>query len=131
MRKGLEMKKVALLLVLATVSVGLVACGEDSGSIDSIVHLETDPGGGDSYTIGDRLVAAEDGTVQINYDNRQPEAHDVAIEDSSGDLVGKTNPVKEGRAKVTLDLDSDETYTYYCTVANHRERGQEGTLTFK
>jgi hypothetical protein len=125
------MKQALFLVAAALLSAGLIACGDDGDAADSIVHLETDPGGGDSYTIGDRLIAKEAGTVLINYDNRQPEAHDVAIEDSSGNLVGKTPVVKEGRATVTLDLDSDETYTYYCTVANHRERGQEGTLTFR
>jgi hypothetical protein len=125
------MKKIALPLLLAIAVAGLVSCGEDSSGPTSVIRLETDPGGGDSYTIGRRLVAKTDGRVQINYYNRQPDPHDVAIEDSSGNLVGKTDVVTEGRAEVTLDLDGDETYTYYCTVPNHRERGQEGTLTFR
>ena len=124
------MKRTIALFAFLCAAALLSACG-GSDQPDAIIHLETDPGGGDSYTIGDRLVARQAGLVKINYDNRQPEAHDVAIEDSDGNLVGQTDVVKNGRATVTLSLDADETYTYFCTVANHRQRGQEGTLTFR
>jgi plastocyanin len=148
------MKKLAALLVLALASVALVACGssnsttttstssgeeaggaaaesgKESGSAGggSTVSFEADPSGELAYTT--TKASAKAGEVTIDFNNPQSLTHDVAIEDSSGKEVGKTELIGEGETSTTVDL-KPGTYTYYCTVPGHREAGMEGTLTVK
>ena len=68
--------------------------------------------------------------MTLNFTNPQPLTHDVAIEDSSGKTIGKTDLIAEGSDSATVDLKPGE-YTFYCTVPGHREAGMEGTLTVK
>ena len=53
--------------------------------------------------------------------------HDVAIE---GDGVDATGEVVQpgGVSEVSADL-KPGTYTFYCSVGQHRQAGMEGTLT--
>ena len=146
------MKKLAALLVLALASVALVACGgsdnsttttsgeeanggaaaesgkESGGGEGSTVAVEADPSGELAYTT--TKATAKAGNVTIDFNNPQSLTHDVAIEDSSGKEVGKTELIGEGETSTTVDL-KPGTYTYYCTVPGHREAGMEGTLTVK
>jgi plastocyanin len=148
------MKKLAALLVLALASVALVACGgsdsstttssgeeagggaaaesgkESSGGEGggSTVAFEADPNGELAYTTTE--ASAKAGNVTVDFKNPQSLTHDVAIEDSSGKEVGKTELIGEGETSTTVDL-KPGTYTYYCTVPGHREAGMEGTLTVK
>ena len=73
---------------------------------------------------------AKAGKVTLDFTNPQPLTHDVAIEDSSGKTIGKTELIAEGSDSATVNLKPGE-YTYYCTVPGHREAGMEGTLTVK
>jgi plastocyanin len=68
--------------------------------------------------------------VTIDFNNPQGLTHDVAIEDSSGKEVGKTELIASEETSTTVNL-KPGTYTYYCTVPGHREAGMEGTLTVK
>ena len=68
--------------------------------------------------------------MTIDFNNPQSLTHDVAIEDSSGKEVGKTELIGQGETSATVDL-KPGTYNYYCTVPGHREAGMEGTLTVK
>ena len=68
--------------------------------------------------------------MTIDFDNHESISHDVAVESSSGDTVGKTDLVAAGTANTTVDL-KPGTYTFFCTVPGHREAGMEGTLTVK
>jgi plastocyanin len=148
------MKKLAALLVLALASVALVACGGSdssttttatesggkanaapesgkeagSGGSGSTVAVEADPSGELAYTTTE--ASAKAGNVTVDFKNPQSLTHDVAIEDSSGKEVGKTELIGEGETSTTVDL-KPGTYTYYCTVPGHREAGMEGTLTVK
>jgi plastocyanin len=148
------MKKLAALLVLALAAVALVACGgSDSttttssaeeagggaaaesgkesaggGGGGSTVQFEADPSGELAYTTTE--ASAKSGKVTVDFKNPQSLTHDVAIEDSSGKEVGKTELIGEGETSTTVDL-KPGTYTYYCTVPGHREAGMEGTLTVK
>jgi plastocyanin len=146
------MKKIAALLVLALASVALVACGgsdstttnptstaaespggaaaeggEKSGG-GSTVAFEADPNGELAYTTTE--ASAKAGKVTIDFNNPQSLTHDVAIEDSSGKEVGKTDLIGKEETSTTVDL-KPGTYTFYCTVPGHREAGMEGTLTVK
>jgi plastocyanin len=143
------MKKLAALLVLALASVALVACGSSSDSTStssgeeasggaaesgkeagggSTLNFEADPSGELAYTT--TTASAKAGEVTIDFNNPQSLTHDVAIEDSSGKEVGKTELIGQGETSTTVNL-KPGTYTYYCTVPGHREAGMEGTLTVK
>ncbi len=146
------MKKLASLLVLALVSAALVACGGDddgttttatetsggaaaeggekagggAGGGGSTVEFEADPGGELAYTTTE--ASAKAGKATIDFKNPQSLSHDVAIEDSGGETVGKTDVIGEGETSTTVDLKPGK-YTFYCSVPGHREAGMEGTLT--
>jgi plastocyanin len=150
------MKKLAALLVLALASAALVACGssgstttnstssggeanggaaaegeKESGGSEgggSTVEIEADPGGQIAYTTTE--ASAKAGQVTVDFNNPQSLTHDVAIEDSSGKEVGKTELIGEGETSTTVNL-KPGTYHYFCTVPGHREAGMEGTLTVK
>ncbi|HEX3172670.1 MAG TPA: plastocyanin/azurin family copper-binding protein [Solirubrobacterales bacterium] len=152
------MKKVAALLALVLASVALVACGggDDSSSSNATtngansgesgggaaeagnkseeggggttVAFEADPGGQLAYTATE--ASAKAGQVTVDFNNPQGLTHDVAIEDSGGKTVGKTELIAEGEDSTTVNL-KPGTYTFYCSVPGHREAGMEGTLTVK
>jgi plastocyanin len=153
------MKKVVALLALALASVALVACGssgsssssssttettsggeeatgggasggkeESGGGGGSTLKFETDPGGALAYTTDEATAKA--GKVTVEFNNPQGLTHDVAIESSSGEEVGKTELIAEGSDSTTVNL-KPGTYHFYCTVPGHREAGMEGTLTVK
>lgn len=146
------MKKVAALLALALASFALVACGGDDdsdttpatsggettqeaetggaaggeGGGGETLSFEADPEGGFAYTTTEATAKA--GKVTVEFDNPQSLTHDVAIEDSKGNEVGKTEVIVDGSDSTTVDL-KPGTYTFYCSVPGHREGGMEGTLT--
>lgn len=149
------MKKVAALLVLALASFALVACGS-SGSENSSeststesskestsgaaagesgkkpggaaekLEFEADPQGQLAYTTTEETAKA--GEVEIDFNNPQALQHDVAIENSKGEVVAQTELIDSGSDSTTANL-KPGTYTFFCTVPGHREAGMEGTLT--
>ncbi len=149
------MKKVAVAFALILTSFALVACGsssDDSSSTSAETTGTTQTDGGatneaaggtagsaaalDIEAASSGLAYASDsaeakaGKVTLNFTNPQPLTHDVAIEDTSGKTIGKTELIAEGSDSATVDLKPGE-YTFYCTVPGHREAGMEGTLTVK
>jgi len=151
------MKKVSALLALALASVALVACGgggdngststggetsaettsesttggaanagKEAGGTAETVEFEADPEGSLAYTTTEATAKA--GKVEVEFNNPQALTHDVAIEDSSGKEVGKTELIASGSDSTTVDL-KPGSYTFFCTVPGHREAGMEGTLT--
>jgi uncharacterized cupredoxin-like copper-binding protein len=147
------MKKLASLLVLALVAAALVACGDDDSTTTTTtseggsgaaaeggekagggeaggatLEFEADPGGELAYT--STSAETEAGEVTIDFKNPQGLSHDVAIEDSKGETVGKTDVIGEGETSTKVNLKPGE-YTFYCSVPGHREAGMEGTLTVK
>jgi plastocyanin len=146
------MKKVAVAFALVLASLALVACGsssDDSSTSAETTESQAETGSGqaeggsagsaaalDIEAASSGLAYASDtatakaGKVMLNFTNPQPLTHDVAIEDSSGKTIGKTELVAEGSDSASVNLKPSE-YTYYCTVPGHREAGMEGTLTVK
>jgi plastocyanin len=102
--------------------------GGGGGGSASTLQFEADPNGQLAYT--STSATAKAGKVTVEFDNPQSLTHDVAIESSSGEEVGKTELVADGSGSTTVDL-KPGTYTFYCTVPGHREAGMEGTLTVK
>jgi plastocyanin len=147
------MKKASALFVLILASVALVACGSSSSSSSTTtestasseattgggggggstggetIDVEADPGGALAYTA--KSITAKAGNVTIDFKNPQALQHDVAVENASGEEVGKTELVAEGSSTASLENLKPGTYTFYCTVPGHREAGMEGTLTVK
>jgi len=149
------MKKLAVAFALVLASLALAACGSSSSdsssttaettesqaetgagqakeaegdSAGSAAAVEIEAGEGLAYTSDS--ASAKAGKVTVDFTNSQPLTHDVAIEDSSGKTIGKTELIAEGSDSTVVDLKPGE-YTYYCTVPGHREAGMEGTLTVK
>jgi plastocyanin len=147
------MKKLASLLVLALVAAALVACGDDDSTTTTTtsetssgaaaeggekagggegggatLEFEADPSGELAYTSTSET--SEAGEVTIDFKNPQGLSHDVAIEGSGGETVGKTDVIGEGETSTKVNLKPGE-YTFYCSVPGHREAGMEGTLTVK
>jgi len=141
------MKKLAVAFALILASFALVACGgssnDSSSSAESTAEstapeaaggsagsaaLDFETGEGLTYTSD--TATAKAGKVTVDFTNSQPLTHDVAIEDSSGKTIGKTELIAEGSDSTVVDLKPGE-YTFYCTVPGHREAGMEGTLTVK
>ncbi len=144
------MKKLAALLVLVLASVALAACGSSSSSSSSTstattsesakaapgtakggqtLKVEADPNGQLAYVPS--KLTAKPGNLTIDFTNPQGLAHDIAVEDSSGKTLGKSELIQEGSATLSLSNLKAGTYHYYCTVPGHREAGMEGTLTVK
>lgn len=138
------MKKSAALLAAALAALALVACGSSDENTTSntgseatsgaaagggaTVAFEADPNGQLAYTSDEATAKA--GEVTVDFNNPQSLPHDVAIEDSSGETVGKTDVISDSSTSTTVELKSG-TYTFYCTIPGHREGGMEGTLTVK
>jgi plastocyanin len=145
------MKKLSALLVLALASFALVACGDDDSTTTTATDtggaaaesgeeagggeaggatlaFEADPNGELAYTSDS--ATSEAGKVTVDFKNPQGLSHDVAIEDSSGETIGRTDVIGEGETSTTVNLKPGK-YTFYCSVPGHREAGMEGTLTVK
>jgi len=74
-------------------------------------------------------LSAKPGKVTIVMQNPSALPHDVAIEGNGVDVTGKTVN-QGGTSTATANLRAG-TYTFYCSVDNHRQAGMEGTLTVK
>jgi plastocyanin len=148
------MPKLVALLLLVPLAAALAACG-GSGSTSSgtssthsgspgaaftaaptktvggkgqTIDVEASPSGELAYTT--KNITAQPGEVTVDFKNPQELSHDVAVEDSSGKVIGKTELVLSGSTSTTVKL-SPGTYHFFCTVPGHRAAGMEGTLTVK
>jgi plastocyanin len=130
---------VPLLAILALVPFALAACGGD----DETTSAETtDP---NPATEAVDVAAVEDGSfayqedeleapagrLTVNFANPAPIAHDVCLESPDGEDLGCTELIADGDTDVAEFEVEEGDYTYYCSVAGHREGGMEGTLTVK
>ena len=137
------MKKAATIFAaLALAAFGLAACGSrdnnDTTAASSTTSTAPAGGGGETLAITadpsgkfayeQKTLKAKAGTVTVDFDNPAPLSHDVVLEDSSGQEVGKTDLVAQDKASFTATV-KPGTYTYFCSVPGHRDGGMEGTLT--
>jgi plastocyanin len=132
-------------LVVATI--GLAACGDDDPSADMPMgdgsmpgHGGTMPGhdGPSDVADGAREVHVEASSFEFDPDEITVTAgEDIAIVLTSTDILHDLT-IDELDAHVAAEpgetasggfrADEPGTFTYYCTVAGHREAGMEGTL---
>jgi plastocyanin len=135
--------------------------GDDAKNVAAYVALVTAAGGKDTGRLADavkpatsnRPIAAENGVLQmpanpdgqLAYASTQATAeagqlkieskndanipHDIALE---GNGVNEKGEVVQdgGTSEIDVELQTGE-YTYFCTVAGHREGGMQGKLTVK
>jgi len=124
--------------------VGLVAgrSGQDTGALataipsvsskpavekDGVVEINADPTGQLKFTAPSASATA--GKVTIRMQNMSSVMHDIAITGGGVNMIG---PIVDngGVSTVTASL-KPGTYTFYCSVDDHREAGMEGKLTVK
>ena len=74
-------------------------------------------------------LSANAGDVEVDFDNKSPVPHNVAIEEN-GKVIGETKVIAEGSDDTVLKLKAG-TYTFFCSVPGHREAGMEGKLVVK
>jgi uncharacterized cupredoxin-like copper-binding protein len=130
----------ATLPAVATAALAMAACGGDD---DEETATQTQPSDVNTATeslevsaVPDGSLAFEEdslqteaGSVTVTFRNPAPVAHDFCVEDPGGEEIGCTNIVADGdTSTTTLDLEPGE-YTFFCSVAGHREGGMEGPLT--
>ncbi|MDQ3572044.1 MAG: cupredoxin domain-containing protein [Actinomycetota bacterium] len=97
--------------------------GEAAGG--SAVEISADPGG--SLAFEQDSAEAEAGAVTISLSNESSTPHDVRVESPEGEDLGGTETISGDTTEATVDLDAGD-YTFYCSVAGHREAGMEGAL---
>jgi len=125
------MKKLTALLTLAFLVFVLSSCGESKGTAnparepDTILRFETKPGNELAYT--STKASTKPGYVAVEFNNPQSTRHNIAIEDSSGKLVGETDKIFETATVQIMHLEPGK-YTFYCALDHHRQAGMEGTL---
>lgn len=142
------MKKLALLLaLLALAAFGVAACGGDDEDEEEPTEAATtettetgggDAGGGGTVSIsanpdGDLAyeqdsVSAPAGPVTIEFDNPAPIGHDVVVEDDAGNELARTDVISSDSSTAEGEFEAGD-FTFYCSVAGHREAGMEGTFT--
>lgn len=96
--------------------------GEEGGAEfgeDALVFVAVD------IDFEDAPDTAEAGTVTVGLDNQGGAPHDVTFEEAGDETVAEANGGETDEGEIDLD---PGTYTYYCSVGNHREAGMEGTL---
>jgi plastocyanin len=134
-------KLLSLLTLLALAPFALAACGGDDSSTSSTdtstdANPATDSAEVSAVPNGDLAfeqdsLDAKPGTLTVTFDNPAPIAHDFCLESPDGEDLGCTDLVADGNTDVAEFEVEDGDYTYYCSVAGHREGGMEGTLTVK
>lgn len=141
------MKKLTLLFALLALSMfGLAACGGGdeeepaapettaaetsesggSGGDGGSVTITADPDGALAFT--EDTASAPAGPVTVEFDNPASIGHDVVVEDASGNELLRTEIITAETTTAEGELEPGN-YTFYCSVAGHRESGMEGTLT--
>ena len=145
--RGLSLAGLAILVVVA-----IAACGSSSSSSSSTtttntstaaktststkapassgslqkLTLEADQSGALKYDKS--TLTAKAGSATLTLTNNSPLAHNVTIENSSGEKVAATTTFTGGSHTIPLKL-KPGTYKFYCSVPGHRMAGMEGTLT--
>jgi plastocyanin len=142
------MRKLVVVVLGAAASLALVACGGSSSSSSTTAASSTTStttqaagGGGQSVKLAadpsniaydTKSLSAKPGNATIDFDNPSTALpHDVCVENSSGQLLGCSDPVTNSSATLALSGLKAGKYTFYCSVDSHRQAGMEGTLTVK
>jgi plastocyanin len=138
--KGLRVRAMApaarLLPVLVAAAAFLAGCGDpEPEPVENMtIGLRLD-----EYRIMPQAVSARRGELRLIIRNLGILTHNVAVEtipeigsEDPVEEIARTATVHEGeRAEVTFTIDKPGTYRLVCTIANHDDLGQVGTLVVK
>jgi plastocyanin len=91
------------------------------------VKLSADPS---AIAYQQKQLSAKPGAVTIAFDNPSAVTHDVCLEGAGAADLGCSDQIAQANASLSADL-KPGSYTFYCSVDNHRQAGMEGTLTVK
>jgi plastocyanin len=130
-------RKLRAALVAPALAIALAGCGGAGdnektstparGGAGSRLLLIADPGG--QLRFDKKTLEARAGKVTIVMKNPAPLSHNVSIEGSGINEMGRTVG-QDGMSTVSANLEPSR-YTFYCSVPGHREGGMVGTLTVK
>ena len=140
-------RRIALALLVAFVGVAAACGGDDDESQpapapapaetgaagapttedkSTTLDIAADPGG--ALAFDTTSLAAPAGKVTIRFTNDSSVPHNVTIDGPGVEDEG-TETITGSSTEATLDLDTPGTYTFYCSVGQHRAASMEGTLT--
>ena len=148
-------KNLLLVLVMIVAALGIAGCGDDadnttddnpalseqedpqgeqtessdSGASATKLALAADPNGDLKYNT-DKL-NSKTGNITIALTNESSVPRDVAVEDSSGSEIGKSDEITQSETDLELTDVQAGSYTFFCTVPGHKAAGMEGTLTVR
>lgn len=122
-----------------SVGVGVNIVGSDTGEADTgtTVEIELESGVetsmqiftvvGENFAFSPSTMTVKKGdTVQVTFVNSDG-FHDFVIDEFDG---AKSTRIKSGEQEtITFVADTVGTFTYYCSVGEHRAMGMKGTLT--
>ncbi len=117
---------------------GLAACGGDDEAATTSETTDVNPTSESTevsavpsgeFAFEQDSLESKPGELSVTFDNPAPIAHDFCLEDSGGKELGCTDLIADGDTDVTQYAVEPGEYTYFCSVAGHREGGMEGTLT--
>ena len=75
-------------------------------------------------------LSAKAGKVTIQFTNSSPVPHNLTIQQGTGGAIVGATPTFSGGGTKTLTVTlKPGTYTFYCSVDDHRAAGMHGTLT--
>lgn len=142
--------------LLAALSIGLTACGDDDDGADATTETpaattaapattapattapaETTPAAAPIAVAADPTgqlkfepdtLTAPAGEATFVFTNEAPVPHDFVIRMPGGEDVGKTEVITESEEELTVTLEAGD-YEFYCSVPGHEQAGMVGTLT--
>ncbi len=112
----------------STNSGGKGESGGKGGKAAAPVAISADPSGAIAFETTELTASAGSASFEFTNDSATP--HDFQIEAEDGSAVGGTDIISGDSTDVTVDLEAG-TYTFFCSVADHRSEGMEGTITVK
>ena len=99
--------------------------GTAEGSGGASIDVSADPSG--QLRFEQASLTARPGRIVVRFDNPSEIPHDVTI-DRGSTRLGKTEVVSDAKTQTAIVLQPGS-YTFYCSVAGHREAGMEGVLS--
>jgi plastocyanin len=103
------------------------AAGAEGGAAQILAVSSPDSG---ALEFDPTDLTAKAGAVEIDYDNPSPVPHNIALEDSAGEVLDESETGTEETFSISADVQPGD-YTFFCSVPGHRESGMEGKLVVK
>jgi plastocyanin len=131
--------------VAAYVAFATAKTGQDTGALASAVRaatqrtataqggkleIDANPDGQLAYEVSSATASA--GKLTIDSRNAAAIPHDIALQEGTSGRVLGVGKVVSGGGVSTISVSlRPGRYTFYCTVAGHRDGGMQGTLTVR